>query len=77
MAFWVKPTPAWRLKTCTAGMVSAKPRITYGAASSAARACRTPSVSRKLEAENARLNKLLDEQMFENDVIKEVLQKRP
>lgn len=30
-----------------------------------------------LEAENARLKKLLAEQIFENDVIKEVLRKKP
>jgi len=32
---------------------------------------------RELEAENARLKKLLAEQIFENDVIKEVLRKKP
>jgi putative transposase len=32
---------------------------------------------KELEAENARLKKLLAEQMFENDVIKEVLRKKP
>ena len=31
----------------------------------------------ELEAENARLKKLLAEQMFENDVIKDVLRKKP
>jgi putative transposase len=30
-----------------------------------------------LEAENARLKKLLAEQIFENDVIKDVLRKKP
>ena len=32
---------------------------------------------KELEAENARLKKLLAEQIFENDVIKEVLRKKP
>ena len=32
---------------------------------------------RDLEAENARLKKLLAEQIFENDVIKDVLRKKP
>lgn len=32
---------------------------------------------RELEAENARLKRLLAEQLFENDVIKEVLRKKP
>ena len=32
---------------------------------------------KELEAENARLKKLLAEQIFENDVIKDVLRKKP
>ena len=32
---------------------------------------------KELEVENARLKKLLAEQIFENDVIKDVLRKRP
>ena len=32
---------------------------------------------RELQAENARLEKLLAEQMFENDVIKDVFRKKP
>ena len=32
---------------------------------------------KELEAENTRLKKLLAEQIFENDVIKEVLRKKP
>jgi putative transposase len=32
---------------------------------------------KELEGENARLKKLLAEQIFENDVIKEVLRKKP
>ena len=32
---------------------------------------------KELEAENTRLKKLLAEQMFENDVIKDVLRKKP
>ena len=32
---------------------------------------------KELESENARLKKLLAEQIFENDVIKEVLRKKP
>jgi putative transposase len=32
---------------------------------------------KELEAENARLKKLLAEQVFENDVIKDVLRKKP
>ena len=32
---------------------------------------------KELEAENARLKRLLAEQMFENDVIKDVLRKKP
>ena len=32
---------------------------------------------KELEAENARLKKLLAEQLFENDVIKDVLRKKP
>ena len=32
---------------------------------------------RQLETENARLKKLLAEQIFENDVIKDVLRKKP
>lgn len=32
---------------------------------------------KELEAENARLKKLLAEQIFENDVIKNVLRKKP
>ena len=35
------------------------------------------SARQKLEAENARLKKLLAEQIFENDVIKDVLRKKP
>jgi putative transposase len=31
----------------------------------------------QMEAENTRLKKLLAEQIFENDVIKEVLRKKP
>ena len=31
---------------------------------------------KELEADNARLKKLLDEQIFENDVIKDVLRKK-
>lgn len=32
---------------------------------------------KELEAKNARMKKLLAEQMFENDVIKDVLRKKP
>ena len=32
---------------------------------------------KELESENARLKKLLAEQMFENDVIRDVLRKKP
>ena len=55
-------------------------RTACGAASSARDNRMAVSDSRRLkelEAENNRLKKLLAEQVFENDVIKDVLRKKP
>ncbi|SFF57744.1 putative transposase [Fontimonas thermophila] len=72
----MRPRLAWRSRTCAAGLAFSEAsyylwRSKFGGMS-------VPEAKRlkELEAENTRLKKLLAEQMFENDVIKDALRKK-
>ena len=66
------PKPGCRSRTCTAGT---KPRTTCGRSKFGGMSVPEAKRLKELEAENTRLKKLLAEQVFENDVIKDACEK--